>query len=221
MKILLLAAMNKEMTLLINLLEKPLEITLAGSKTWTGHIRSHQVNISKCGIGKVNSALNAYKLIQLIKPDLVINSGVAGGAGCPIGSILVADKVAYHDVWCGPGTEYGQADGMPLFMFPSERVLKLTDKYDLHKGLICSGDKFITSKEEISFIRSKFPEVKAVDMESAAIAQTCLLYGIPFAIIRVVSDTPGEGENISQYEDFWKTAPQKTFNVIESILNDL
>lgn len=213
--------MDKEINLLIDLLENPAEVILAGVKTWTGCIHNHQVNISKCGIGKVNSSLNTFRLLQLIKPDLVINSGVAGGAGCKIGTILIADRVAYHDVWCGPGTDYGQADGVPLYMLPSRSILESTKDEEGIQGLICSGDKFISKKEEIDYIKSKFPDVKAVDMESASIAQTCFLCNIPFAIIRVVSDTPGEGENILQYKDFWETAPKKTFSVLRNILTKL
>ena len=221
MRILILAAMNKEINLLLNLLENPLEIQKDNLKIWEGSISGHSVFISKCGIGKVNSALNTLRLIQHISPQLVINSGVAGGAGFPIGAVLVADKVTYSDVWCGPGTDYGQADGYPLFLSPSPEILKVTRELNLSHGLICSGDKFISTSEEISFIRSKFPEVKAVDMESASIGQTCLSCGIPFAIIRVVSDTPGEGENISQYKDFWTTAPEKTFSILSRLLHSL
>lgn len=213
--------MDKETDLLINLLENPEMRIIAGTKTWRGTIGQHSVDISRCGIGKVNSALNTLRFVQLIQPDLLINSGVAGGAGVPIGTILVADKVAYHDVWCGPGTEYGQADGMPLFMEPYKKILEITKGTAMSQGLICSGDKFISTPDEIKFIRSKFPDVKAVDMESAAVAQTCIICGIPFAIVRVVSDTPGEGENITQYKDFWETAPQKTFMVLSKILENL
>lgn len=221
MKILILAAMDKETDLLIDLLENPEMRIIAGCKTWRGNIGPHSVDISKCGIGKVNSAINSLRFIQLIQPDLVLNSGVAGGAGLPIGSVLVADRVAYYDVWCGPGTEYGQADGIPLFMLPYAKVLELTSRLNIQQGLICSGDKFISTSQEINFIRTKFPDVKGVDMESAAIAQTCIICGIPFAIVRVISDTPGEGENIAQYKDFWDTAPQKTFSVLSKILKDL
>lgn len=221
MKILILAAMSKETDLLINLLDSPEMRIVGGSKTWSGSLFGHTIFITKCGIGKVNSALNTFKFLQLLNPDFVINSGVAGGAGIPIGSILIADKVAYHDVWCGPATDYGQADGMPLYMLPYPKITTLPIAQECETGLICSGDKFISTAEEISFIRSKFPEVKAVDMESAAIAQTCELFGTPFAIIRVVSDTPGEGENLSQYKDFWDTAPRKTFMVLSKIIEQL
>lgn len=221
MKILLLAAMDKEIDLLINILNDIKIIEKSNVKYWEGTVGQNTVFVSKCGIGKVNSALNTLILIQSLSPDIVINSGVAGGAGLPIGTLLVADKVAYHDVWCGPGTHYGQADGFPLYLLPSQLIIELADRLNLEKGLICSGDKFISKAEEIAFIRSKFPEVKAVDMESASIAQTCLFYQIPFAIIRIVSDTPGEGENISQYKDFWTNAPQKTFSVVEYIIKEL
>ena len=221
MKILILAAMDKEINLLLNLLKNPEESTLAGNKIWSGKIFNHDVCLSKCGIGKVNSALNTYRFIKRLEPELVINSGVAGGAGSPIGTVMVADRVAYSDVWCGPGTEYGQADGFPLFLEPSDKVLKLACDSGMATGLICSGDKFISTAEEIAFIRGKFPDVKAVDMESASIAQTCILCNVPFAIIRIISDTPGEGENISQYKDFWTKAPEKTFEVLSKLLEKI
>lgn len=221
MKILILAAMDKEINLLLNLLKNPEESTLAGNKIWSGKIFNHDVCLSKCGIGKVNSALNTYRFIKHLEPELVINSGVAGGAGSPIGTVMVADRVAYSDVWCGPGTEYGQADGFPLFLEPSDKVLKLACDSGMATGLICSGDKFISTAEEIAFIMGKFPDVKAVDMESASIAQTCLMCKVPFAIIRIISDTPGEGENISQYKDFWTKAPEKTFEVLSNLLEKI
>lgn len=224
MKLLIIAAMEKEIDLMINLLENINILSIENLKIYKGNIGNHEVYISKVGIGKVNSAINTLRLIEKLKPELLINSGVAGGAGIPVGSMLIAEKVAYHDVWCGPGTVYGQADNIPLYMEPDKKVLGLLDDLqdeNILKGLICSGDKFISTSEEISFIKNKFPEVKAVDMESASIAQTCILLGIPFAIIRVVSDTPGEGENISQYKDFWKKAPEKTFSLLSEILKRL
>ena len=179
----------------------------------------------KCGIGKVNAALNTYRLIENIHPDLVINSGVAGGASAKIriGDVLIADRIAYHDVWCGPGTEYGAADGYERFFLPPSDVLDKCRENGMEAvyGLICSGDKFIHTAEEVAEIRSRFPEVLAVDMESAAIAQTCKMCGVPVMIVRVMSDTPGEGDNISQYKDFWSDAPKKTFHCVEQIIRDV
>lgn len=228
MKIAILVAMDKELKLLLNLMPERKEISLDGSVYYTGKIGDKDVIAGKCGIGKVNSALRTYSLIRNVKPDLVINTGVAGGAGngLSIGDLLIADCVSYHDVWCGPGTEYGAPDGLPASMLPDRQAIEISrsilgNAEDVKFGLICSGDKFISKGEEVAAIKANFPEVKAVDMESASIAQTCKLENVPFMIMRVVSDTPGEGENIEQYEDFWMKAPEKTFTAVEKVIRAL
>ena len=226
MRILILAAMDKEVQLIKNILENAKCENVNGNlPIIRGSINGHTIYVGKCGIGKVNAAVNTLLLINTLHPDLILNSGVAGGAGLPIGSVLVADNVAYDDVWCGPGTTYGQADNNPLFFTPYTETINLIRDSGLDRhvvfGLICSGDKFISSCEEIAFIRSHFPDVKAVDMESAAIAHVCHMTSTPFNIIRVVSDTPGEGENISQYKDFWVKAPEKTFTILKDLIQHI
>lgn len=227
MRIAILTAMEKERSMLLPIIENKNEAEIDGLKVVFGHIHGKEVAVAKCGIGKVNSAINTYKIIKTFHPDLLINSGVAGGAGSisKIGDLLVADYVAYHDVWCGPETDIGAADGMEVFMKCDDNVIKIAhnlfDGQRLLIGLICSGDRFITQHDEIIEIRRNFPEVVAVDMESASIAQVCSMEGVKFNIIRVISDTPGEGENISQYENFWIDAPRKTFEALGKIIKDL
>ena len=67
-------------------------------------------------------------------------------------------------------------------------------------------------------IKASYPDAKACDMESASIAQTCFACGVPFMVVRVISDTPGSGNNFSQYTNFFSEAPEKTFRVLEEIL---
>ena len=227
MKIGILAAMDKEVALLLPLLEDKRDVELDGRKAYVGRIGANEVCVMKCGIGKVNSALNAYRMIGWFHPELVINSGVAGGADASmaVGSLLIATEAAYHDVWCGPGTEWGQIEGMPR-RFSMDKALveacrALPGLEDARYGLICSGDRFISKVDEVDFIKSEFPDALACDMESASIAHACLDKGVPFAVVRVVSDTPGQADNISQYKDFWTTAPEKTFQAVWSIINSL
>lgn len=226
MRIAVLAAMNKELDLLLSVMPGYEKIEIDGCNYYKGSIAGKEVVAGKCGIGKVNAALNTYRLIEAVKPAVVINSGVAGGASekIEIGDVLVADKVAYHDVWCGPGTMYGAADGYSQYFKPAPEIIgRIKDNLspEVIFGLICSGDKFIHLAEEIDVIKNHFPDVLAVDMESAAIAQTCEMCGIPFLIVRVMSDTPGKGDNISQYENFWEAAPVKTFECVEKIIREL
>lgn len=227
MKIAIISAMEKERRLISPLLTNVSNENFKGLDVLKGDIGGKEVVVAKCGIGKVNAAINTYKIIDCFKPDLIINTGVAGGASTrtEIGDVLVADYVAYHDVWCGPGTEPGAADGIDVFMQCDPEIIrishKLLDGKRLQVGLICSGDRFITSEEEIREIQALFPEVIAVDMESAAIAQICCIENVRFNIIRVVSDTPGSGKNLEQYTNFWNEAPEKTFKLIESVLSEL
>ncbi len=228
MKILVLVAMDKELNLLLNVMPDCCKREEKNLTYYVGKIADKEIVAAKCGIGKVNSALNTLRLIQIVKPDLVINTGVAGGVDgdLKVGTILIADSVAYHDVWCGPGTEYGAADGYTSKFIPSEKVLSLAkkefkDREDVKYGLICSGDKFIHQAEEVEEIKGKFNEAKAVDMESASIMHTSASEGVPSAIIRVMSDTPGKGDNVSQYENFWGKAPEKTFDCLVTLIKAL
>lgn len=226
MKIGILAAMDKEVALLLPLLKDMKEVDIDSRKAYIGKMGHHEVCVMKCGIGKVNSALNAYRLIEFFHPDLVINSGVAGGAdpSMKVGSILIATEAAYHDVWCGPGTNWGRMDGMPERFKMDANVVDSCRKSaspDVRFGLICSGDRFISKVEEVDFIKSVYPDALACDMESTSIAQTCSDCGVPFAVVRVVSDTPGQADNISQYQNFWTEAPEKTFNSVKSIIENL
>ncbi len=229
MKILILVAMDKELKLLLNIMPRYQKNCRNSNITYyVGKIGEHDIFAAKCGIGKVNSALNTLRLIREINPKLIINTGVAGGVDgkLKIGSVLIPDKVAYHDVWCGPDTNYGAADGYDVYLKPDHKVLEIAKKIfnendDVKYGLICSGDKFIHTVEQVNNIKHNFPESKAVDMESASIAQTALSENIPFAVIRVMSDTPGSAENISQYNDFWEKAPEKTFNCLTKLLSNL
>ncbi len=226
MKIGIIVAMDKELRLLLHLIADRQKTTVGNTVFHTGHIGSREVVAMQCGIGKVNAAINARTLIETFSPALVINTGVAGGSGngAQILDVVVGTRVAYHDVWCGPGTEWGQAAGCPLY-FEAPTFLTalpaLTPRQHLLHGLICSGDTFICSEATVKSIRDHFPDVLAVDMESASVAHTCYLYKVPFLSIRVISDTPGAADNISQYENFWDDAPKRTFSILEQLLEQV
>ena len=225
MKIGIIVAMGKELNLLLHLIENKSEKTIDNYKIYAGNIDKHEVFAMQCGIGKVNAAIGTYVLINSFSPDLVINTGVAGGADKVVSQmdIVVCERIAHHDIWCGPGTVYGEAAGCPLYFQSDANILAKIRKSQIGKnlkyGLICSGDKFISKVEEIETIKSNYPEAIAVDMESASIAQVCNLKDVPVFVLRVISDTPGqEADNAKQYDNFWETAPEHTFKVLSDIL---
>lgn len=226
MKIGIIVAMGKELKLLLPLIESLSTITLNDITFHRGKMGRHDVTAMQCGIGKVNAAIGTLTLIENFHPDLLINTGVAGGAGSAAGilDLVVADSIAYHDVWCGPGTEWGDAAGCPRYFHSVPEISALpclNNNNKIKHGLICSGDIFISKAEEVARIKSLFPEVLAVDMESASIAQVCYLKNVPFFCARVISDTPGGDDNIAQYENFWDDAPRHTFEALSNILSNI
>lgn len=226
MKIGVIVAMDKEMALLLHLLDNPTATTVNGFTFHCGSIGQADIIAMKCGIGKVNAAVGTMTLIDRYTPDLVINTGVAGGTGGTAGilDIVVGTRIAYHDVWCGPGTEWGDAAGCPRFFHTTDMVNSLPCLHEtdsVKHGLVASGDIFVSDPDVVNRIKTLYPEVDAVDMESAAIAQVCYLRDVPFACLRVISDTPGADDNIAQYENFWEEAPQHTFDMLRHVINEL
>ena len=225
MRIGIIVAMNKELDLLLPLLQDSEESRMSGFVFHRGKMGRHDVMVMQCGIGKVNAAMGALTLVNAFLPDFIINSGVAGGADQSVNvmDVVAGERVAYHDVWCGPESELGRVQGLPLYFEGAKRLLKfLPERSDIHKGLICSGDQFIDTMESIDKIKGNFPDALAVDMESGAIAQVCYVNHVPFLALRVISDSPGAGhDNTRQYLDFWTDAPQESFKIVQDIINKL
>ena len=225
MKIGIIVAMHKELELILPLLKNSEESRMGGFEFYRGMVGHHDVIAMQCGIGKVNAAMGTLTLINAFLPDYVINSGVAGGADLSVNvmDVVAGARVAYHDVWCGPESELGQVQGLPLYFEGASRLLDLVpEREGIHKGLICSGDQFIDKLEDIKRIKGSFPDALAVDMESGAISQVCYLNKVPFLALRVISDSPGAShDNTKQYLDFWTDAPQETFMLLKDIIKRL
>ena len=225
MKIGIIVAMRKELELLLPLLHDSEESRMGGFVFYRGTMGAHDVMVMQCGIGKVNAAMGTLMLVNHFSPNYVINSGVAGGADFSISvmEMVAGERVAYHDVWCGPESEVGRVQGLPLYFEGAQKLLDmLPEDEGIHKGLICSGDQFIDKMDDIKRIKGNFPDVLAVDMESGAIAQVCHLCSVPFLALRVISDSPGAShDNTRQYLDFWDDAPRESFNIVKEIITKL
>ena len=188
---------------------------------------SENIIIQKSGIGKVNAAIQAVEMIRQHKPDVIISSGCAGGNGDDINiqDVVVSSQLTYHDVYCGTAidntTQYGQVQGLPARYEADSTLLEKALKTGAKPGLIVTGDWFVDSKEKMREIISHFPEAEAVDMESAAIAQACYIYKVPFISFRVISDIPLRDTDASQYHDFWNTIADNSFHVTKTFIESL
>lgn len=227
MRIGVISAMSAEQEQLIGLLDRK-EDKQEGSFRWVeGRMGGHTLILVQSGIGKVNAAVGAMELIRCCRPDCVVSTGVAGGIDTSLSvmDVVVGRQVVYHDVWCGEGNAYGQVQGLPASFQGDEQMLasalKLQTPVTIHEGLICTGDQFITAREELDRIKAQFPNGLAVDMESGAIAQVCYLQGMSFLSFRIISDTPGVKEHGRQYQDFWGTMAERSFEVTRAFLSSL
>ena len=219
MKIGIIVAMDKE---------------YAQLKEIAASIQKHEIVLAKCGIGKVNAALGAAEMIRQHHPDVIISSGCAGGNGDDINiqDVVVSSQLVYHDVYCGRAVDdttiYGQVQGLPARFEADAHLLEVAKSLNLqpstlnlHPGLIVTGDWFVDTKEKARSIIELFPEAKAIDMESAAIAQTCYIYKVPFISFRVISDIPLRDTDASQYHDFWNTIADRSFQVTKTFVESL
>ncbi|MGT2742469.1 5'-methylthioadenosine/adenosylhomocysteine nucleosidase [Streptococcus plurextorum] len=229
MKIGIIAAMEEEMRTLLPHLKESVTEQVLGKDYYLGRIEQHDLVIVQSGIGKVMSAMSVAILAHHFQVDVVINTGSAGAVAdqLQIGDVVVASSLAYHDVDVTAfGYAYGQMAGQPLF-FESNRHLveafeRALKKQELpsHIGLIATGDSFVASQDRIDHIKSHFPEVLAVEMEGAAIAQAAQNVGKPFVVVRAMSDTANHDANIS-FDEFIVQAGRKSAQTLLEFLQEV
>ena len=196
-KIAIIGAMDCE----INDIKKEItdlkEQNYADLKIFTGTINNKFIILAQSGVGKVNAALNTQYIIDTYKPNIIINTGVAGGIadGLDVGDVVIGTYLVQHDF---DVTVLGYAKGYMCTGVEKDKPTKyycdkeLIEKFQssleqnmpakkIHQGVIASGDKFISGKEIKKEINEYFGAV-AVEMEGCAIAQVATRNKIPFIV---------------------------------------
>jgi adenosylhomocysteine nucleosidase len=230
MKIAIIGAMEPEITLLQQQLADCKTLSVSHLDVFIGTLNSHEIFLVQSGIGKVASALAASLLIHQFSPDLLINTGSAGGFDpeLNIGDIVIADALTYHDVDVSHfGYERGQVPAMPK-QYVTDRhagalaieAAKQLGDMQVRTGLICSGDSFIGSDEAAAEIRAAFPEMKAVEMEGASIAQACYMMDTPCVVIRSLSDIAGKTSTVS-FEAYLEKAAKHSAMLVLGLIERL
>jgi len=211
MKIGIIVAMDKEFELLQGV-----------------QLPQHEIFLVKSGIGKVNAAIATINLLNEHHPDLVINSGVAGGIDTclNVADLVIGSQTCYHDFYAGDVSDHLKELGFEKFIQADVYALQVAkqvagSRTDVKFGLGCTGDQFITTPAELLQIKEKYPEALFVDMESNAIAHVCAKKQVPFISLRIISDTPWVDDHADQYANFWTDAPKKNFELVKTILEAL
>ncbi|AMA64352.1 MAG: 5'-methylthioadenosine/S-adenosylhomocysteine nucleosidase [Kurthia gibsonii] len=230
MKIAVIGAMEEEVELLRAAISNPKTTVIANSEYTEGTYEGKDVVLLKSGIGKVNAAMSTTILLHEFKPDVVINTGSAGGydENLEVGAIVISDEVRHHDVDATIfGYEIGQVPQMPPafksdanLMQAAELAVQKIGEHQAATGLITTGDAFMNDPVRVEVVRKQFPTMKAVEMEAAAVAQVCYQFGTPFVVIRALSDIAGKESNIS-FDEFLPVAAKHSTQVVLETIKSL
>ncbi|MDR2019916.1 MAG: 5'-methylthioadenosine/S-adenosylhomocysteine nucleosidase [Treponema sp.] len=232
----IIGAMEEEVTLLRSGLEQAKTETAGGMEFYSGLLEKRPVTLLRCGVGKVNAAAGCALLIDRFRPAAVINTGSAGGIDPSLrfGDAVISDSLLYYDVDV-TAFNYapGQLPGMPpVFTVPEDLILRaeqaadelkrekiLPEDFNHVRGLIGSGDRFMHEPERIAAVKKLFPRLGAVEMEGAAIAHTCFLFGVPALIIRALSDIAG-AESPLTFDQFLPAAARHSGDIVRRIVRN-
>ena len=224
----IIGAMEEEVTSLKEELTDPKTTTIAGMEFCEGRLDDEDVVVVQCGMGKVNAGICANTLINQFGCSKIINTGVAGSLDnqINIGDFVVSVDACQHDFTVESiGFKKGEIPYTGLSAFPADETMRKEAIEAVHEtapdvrvfeGRVCTGDQFISSKEQKESIKSNFGGM-CCEMEGGAIAQACYLNDTPFVIIRAISDKADDSDEMN-YEVFKKTAAERGASVVRYMI---
>lgn len=227
----IIAAMAEELAHLSNQLSEKYEESYQGLIFICGFLGDVPVVLTQSGIGKVNASIATTLMIDRFDPALVINTGSAGALArdCGLGDIVIATRATFYDV---DVTAFGYAPGQmaqmpvdyacdPAWVLAAEKAAHNSETAfegrKVHQGLIISGDRFIADKTAFSAIKATFPDAMALEMEGAAILQTCYCLSVPALVIRAISDLADSDAPMS-FEHFLPLAAKQSAQLVLQLL---
>ena len=198
MKLGIIGAMDVEVATLKAKMENVTVTTVARMEYFAGTLEGLHVVVVQCGVGKINAAMCTQILIDRFDVTHIVNTGIAGSlcADLDIGDLVISQDAIHHDFdlrfW---GRPVGQVPGMDVIAFPADDQLteaafaaaETVNPGHNRQGRVASGDQFICSKAQKEKIIAD-TQASCAEMEGASIAHTAYRNGIPFVIIRAISD---------------------------------
>jgi len=212
----IMSALHEELSAVLVDMPAEQRVSVAGRDFWVGHWQGHAVVVVLSRIGKVAAATTATVLLERFGVGALVFTGVAGGLGpqVRVGDVVVATGLVQHDMDASPLFPrhevplYGRAtfEADPALSgqldWAAKQVLHHAERHlgsetcaqfqllspQVHRGVLVSGDRFVSSTAESEALQAALPNALAVEMEGAAVAQVCFDYGVPFAAVRTISD---------------------------------
>ena len=240
MAIAILSSMDQEIRAVESQLLQPVTRELSGRQFITGSLCGTDVVTAISGYGKTGAAATTGALLAAFAVDSVVFGGVAGGIHdtVSIGDVVVADRLIHHDIDVSPRFAPHGVPSLGRAEIPADPELTMhladaahehfgadavaaTPQGKVHVGLVASGDQFISSEAQVAGLRRKLPEVLAVEMEGAAVAQVCAERQVPFAVFRSISDRADSDAAVDFAEFVDTVAAPLTAGVVTRLLQRL
>lgn len=226
----LIGAMDEEIELLLTGMEQGQEVTRAGIRFVKGTFQGKSVVVCKSGVGKVNAAVTTQILIDQFGVSKVLFTGVAGAVhpDLNIGDIVISTECIQHDFDVSAlGYPRGVIPYQEISAFPAnEELISLAEQAcreasvgNYLLGKVLSGDQFVANRDTVAWLRDEM-EGACVEMEGAAVAQVCHMNGVPFVIIRSMSDK-ADGSAHVNYAEFTIESSQRSHAILEYMLSQI
>ena len=198
-----------------------------------GKYNGYEIYICVSGIGKVNAAIAAQRLVDIFAVDCIINSGVAGGIYEKLKKldIVISKRLTYHDFnpldildRNPPYTSYFEADEElaektknACDALNAKLCAEGKEPFCAYCGTVVSGDCFVSSAAKVKELRAGF-DAYCTEMEGAAIAHTAYVNKLPFLIIRAISDFADEDAENS-FDSFENVAADRAAFIVKEMLS--
>ena len=227
----IIGAMEEEVAILKEKMSEVTVLEKSGMEFFKGILGGQQVVVVRSGIGKVNAGICTQILADVFQVNAVINTGIAGSLKVEIniGDIVLSTDTMQHDVDAREfGYEIGQVPRMDTRTFPADDRLretalqvcrKVNPEIQVFEGRVASGDQFVADKETKEKIIAN-TQAYCTEMEGAAIGQAAYLNGIPYLVIRAISDKADDSAHMD-YPAFEKEAIRHTVNLVENMMKAL
>ena len=230
MKLGIIGAMQVEVETLVEKLENPSSRTVAWSTYYEGKLEGLDVVVVQCGVGKVNAAMCVQTLCNLYNVTHIVNTGVAGSlkAELDIGDLVISRDAMYHDFEVKAlGYPHGKVPGMDVVAFPADEKLmtlafaaaESVNPGHTKLGRVASGDQFICGKDQKDQIIAN-TGASCTEMEGAAIAHAAYRNGVPYVILRAISDKADDSAEMD-YPTFEAIAARRCAAVTTALARSL
>ena len=226
----IIGAMQVEVEILLGAMENKTAMEKAGSTFYEGTLNGLPAVVVQCGVGKVNAAMCTQILCDLYNVTHLVNTGIAGSlcADLDIGDLLVSSDAMYHDMDAVHfGYPFGKVPGMDVTAFPADETMiryafaaaEAVNPGHTRIGRVASGDQFVAVKELKEKIIANTQGL-CTEMEGAAIAQTAYRNGLPFVILRAISDKADDSAEMD-YPTFERIAAHRCAEVTMHLAKQL